>query len=107
MDLEHFLMGLILVGVGLTAKVVKDGLSDIGKVKIRIADCIYATAEAEAATLEMEEQSRSMEKEVNDLRKQVSELEEKEIELSTNLRAKKRGDAGKARTTFKVDMGKG
>ena len=107
MDIEHFLMGLILVGVGLTAKVVKDGMSDIGNVKIRIADCIFATAEAEAATLEMEKQSRSMEKEVNDLKKQVSELEENEIQLSTNLRAKRRGDAAKARKSFKVDMGKG
>jgi hypothetical protein len=104
MDIEPFLMGLILVGVGLTAKVVKDGLSEIGYVKIRIADCIHATAEAEAATLEMDEKSRSMEAEVNALRKQVSELEEKEKQLSANLRAKKKGDASRARTAFKVDL---
>ena len=106
MGSEHFLMGLILVGVVLTAKVVKDGMSDIGYLKIRIADCISSTAEAEAATLEMEEQFRSMEKEVNYLKNQVSELEEEEIKLSQILRDKKKDEAAKARTSFKVDMGK-
>ena len=65
-----------------------------------------STAEAEAATLEMEEQFRSMEKEVNYLKNQVSELEEEEIKLSQILRDKKKDEAAKARTSFKVDMGK-
>ena len=84
MGTEHFLLGLILVGVVLTAKVVRDGLSDIGYLKIRIADCISATAEAEATTLEMEEQSRSLEKEVNDLKNQVSELEGLKVNRKKN-----------------------
>ena len=75
MDAEP-LMGLILVGLGLTAKVVKDGLHDIGNVKVRIADCIHAAAETEATTLELEEQTRIREQEVNVLRKTVQEMEE-------------------------------
>jgi hypothetical protein len=43
---------------------------------------------------------------VGALRKEVAELEEKEKKLSVNLKAKKQGEATKARTSFKVDMEK-
>ena len=103
--MEAFLMGLILVGLGLTAKVVKDGLHDIGNVKVRIADCIHFTAETEAATLELEEQARTLEQEVNVLRKNVKEMEEKEQKLSSNVKSKKRAEDANSRTSFKVNLG--
>lgn len=102
--MEAFLMGLILVGLGLTAKVVKDGLHDIGNVKVRIADCIYVTAETEATTLELEEQTRIREQEVNVLRKTVKEMEEKEKELSAKVKSKKRAETANSRTSFKVNL---
>ena len=105
MDVEHFLMGLILVGLGLTVKVVRDGLKDIGVVRVGIANCQHATAETEANTLELEEQTRVREEEVNTLRKQVQEMEEKEQMLSASVKSKKRAEATKSRTTFKVDPG--
>ena len=105
LGLEPFLMGLIAVGLGLTAKVVRDGMRNIGDVKLRIADCRQQTAETETATLELEEQSRGRENEINELRKHVKELEEKEQKVVTTVNAKKRAEKEKARTAFKVDMG--
>ena len=105
MDLEPFLMGLILVGLGLTAKVLKEGLRDIGDVKIRIADCQHATAESQTTTLELEEKARGRETEINELRKEVKELEEKEQKLVSTVNSKKRAEKAEARTNFKVDMG--
>lgn len=105
MDLEPFLMGLIAVGMGLTAKVVRDGLKEIGDVKIRIADCRHATAEAESTALELEEKSRAREKEMVELRKLVKDLEEQEQKLFRTLSSKKKAAASQARTSFKVDLG--
>ena len=102
--MEAFLMGLILVGLGLTAKVVKDGLHDIGNVKVRIADCIHAAAETEATTLELEEQTRIREQEVNVLRKTVQEMEEKEKELSAKVKSKKLAEEANSQTSFKVNL---
>jgi hypothetical protein len=104
MDLEPFLMGLIAVGLGLTAKVIKDGLRDIGDVKIRIADCQHATAESEATTLELEEKARSREVEIIELRKQVKDLEEQERKVVSTVNAKKKAETSQNRTNFKVDL---
>ena len=99
-----FLMGLILVGLGLTAKVVKDGLSDIGNVKVGIADCLRVTAETEADTLELEEKARTLEQDVSVLRKNVKQLEEKEKKLSANVKSKKRTEEANSRKSFKVNL---
>ena len=105
MELEPLLIGLIVVGLGLTAKVVKDGLKDIGDVKVRIADCIHATAETESSTLQLLDDARDRENEIGELKKQVKDLEEKEQKLGLTVRAKKKAETSRTGTTFKVDLG--
>ena len=105
MELEPFMLGLILVGVGLTVKVARDGLMDIGDIKVRIADCNHQIAETEIKTIDLEEQACGKDLEVNALRKEVAEVEDKEKQLSFTLRKKKQGEKEAAKTKFKVEMG--
>lgn len=105
MEIDTFLLGLIAVGLGLTVKVMRDGMRDIGDVQVLIADAVHATAETEANTLDLEEKARARAEEVNQLKKHVRELEDTDRDLSAKIRARKKADKDRSQTKFKVDLG--
>lgn len=104
-EIEPFLIGLILVGLGLTAKVARDGLRQITDVKLRIIDCKALTANYEVKIVDIEKEVREAEEQVQTLRKTVQGLEAKKRELAPTIKAKKAAEEKKSRTGFKVDLG--
>jgi|TARA_B110000116_G_scaffold255966_1_gene254739 hypothetical protein len=106
MDIEPFVLRIILIGEGLKVKVVRDGLLDIGYFKSRNVNCKHQTAKTETKTIDLEEKARGKELEVNAPRKVVAEVEDKEKQLSPTLKKKKQSETDAARTKFKVDMEK-
>jgi hypothetical protein len=96
MDIEPFVLGIILIGEGLKVKVVRDGLLDIGYFKGQNVNCKHQTAKTEIKTIDLEEKARGKELEVNAPRKEVAEVEDKEKQLSATLKKKKQSetDAG-------------
>ena len=99
---EPFLIGLIVVGIGLTIKVVRDGLQEISELRLRITASKVTTAEFEAKTVKMEEEVREVEQGVQALRQEVLQLETKQKGLRHTGTRKGRDHAGPVDFALKV-----
>ena len=105
-DLELFLIGLTVVGLSLTIKVVRDGLREIAECRQDFLDSVSSTAECEARTVEIEEGARELDEAVQGLRREVQILEAKERELASTVKSKREAEEQKSTTKFRVDLGR-
>ena len=101
---EPFLIGLIIVGIGLTIKVVRDGLHEISELRLKLATCKATTAEFETKTVKKEEEVREVEQGVQALCQEVLQLETKDKELAAILKVKKKDEEQRRPTKFRVDL---
>ena len=104
-ELWTFFMGLMAVGIGFTAKVARDGLSEIRDLKLLIENCLAERVTCEGKPATAEEEVGRLEPQVAKLRDEVKELEAKEKEVSSTVKVKREAESEKSRTSFKVNLG--
>ena len=104
-EFELFAIGLVVVGFGLTLKVIRDGLYEIKEFKLRVTECRALIVECEENTVKLQGEVAEQEKELQDLKNEVQKLELKEQEASSTIKTRKEAEGQKTITKFKVDQG--
>ena len=102
--MEHVYLGLILVGVGLTFKVVSDGLREVNEFKGKLTQYRAASEQCHLKTVDVDTKSQKVEALVSDLKSEVKTLDEKARSVDLRVRSlKKKLERGK-RKKMRVDL---
>lgn len=88
-ETEQILIGLIVVGLGLTLKVLKDGLKEIEKYRGMIAYTVEETARYNAERVEAEAEGDQIRAKVDGLKQEVTSLEQRTSTMRTVVAGKK------------------
>ena len=99
-----FFVGLMVVGLGLTVKVARDGIVEMQELSTLITDCSAETVVANEKTEKAKAETTDLESTVVQLREEVKVLEAKEKEILSNVKQKRDAEETKVKTSFKVDL---
>ena len=103
-EIEQLLVGLILVGLGLTLKVLRDGLREIAKLQGVIAYTDEEAARFEKERVEAESEAEIVRESVHHAQQEVASLELR----ATTMRgvvAKKKAEIEKEKQNAKARLG--
>ncbi len=79
-------LGITIVGLIMTVKVVMDGLKSVTQLNDNIATLRASTKESELRLEDQEKENEELEKEMQEIKAEVDKLVEKEKEMDTDIK---------------------
>ncbi|MGA1195710.1 MAG: hypothetical protein ACO36I_04305 [Candidatus Latescibacterota bacterium] len=80
-------LGITIVGLIMTVKVVMDGLKSVTQLNDNIATLRASTKESELLLEDQEKANAELERDMQEIKAEVDKLVEKEKEMDTNIKA--------------------
>lgn len=94
MDISQVFLGIIIVGIIMTVKVVVDGMQEVAALTDSINALRLSIQQCERQIEEEQEKTRVLEQDMEQVKATVLEMEQKEKEINNQIRALRAGLEG-------------